>query len=55
MICKHILLITFLNKPEFSFLYTIKWFQEFPYNSNNLTSVNVFGIYLDRYTDMICK
>ena len=27
MICKHILLITFLNKPELIFLPTVKWFQ----------------------------
>ena len=38
MICKHILLIKFLNEPEFFFLYTAKWFQVFLYNSHNLTS-----------------
>ena len=27
MICKHILLITFLNEPNFILLQTVKWFQ----------------------------
>ena len=27
MICKHILLITFLDKPKFILLNTVKWFQ----------------------------
>ena len=27
MICKHILLITFLNEPELIFLHADKWFQ----------------------------
>ena len=27
MIFKHILLITFLKKPELIFLHTVKWFQ----------------------------
>ena len=27
MICKHILLITFLNKPKLILLHTVKWFQ----------------------------
>ena len=27
MICKQILLITFLNEPKLIFLHTIKWFQ----------------------------
>ena len=29
MTCKYILLITFLNEPEFILLYTIKWFVVF--------------------------
>ena len=63
IICKYILLITFLNEPELSFLSTqlngfqyfyliriilftinnflaqVRYFQVFPLNSNNLTSV----------------
>ena len=40
MICKHILQITFWNKPRlFFFLHTVKWFQVLLYNSQNLTSV----------------
>ena len=42
MICKHILLITFVNKPELIFIYlfiylllTLRWFQVFLYNTNN--------------------
>ena len=27
MICKHILLIIFLNEPKFILLHTVKWFQ----------------------------
>ena len=38
MICKHILLITFLNEPDAS-LPTVKWFQVLLCNSHNLTSV----------------
>ena len=38
MICEHILLITFLNKPELFFAH-IKWSQVFLYDSHNLTSV----------------
>ena len=29
MICKHIILITFLNKPKFILLHAVKWFQVF--------------------------
>ena len=36
MICKHILLITFLNKPQL-FLHTIKEFQVLLFNINNST------------------
>ena len=39
MICKHILLISFLNEAELIFLYTVKWFQVFLFKSNNLTLV----------------
>ena len=39
MIWKHILLLTFLKKPELFFLHTVKWFQILLYNSHNLTSV----------------
>ena len=39
MICEHILLIAFLNKPEHICLHTVKWFQVFLCNSNNLTSI----------------
>ena len=39
MICKHILYITFLNKPKLIFLHTVKWFQILLYNHHNLTSV----------------
>ena len=35
MICKHILLIIFLNEPEFIFLHTVKWFQALLSNTNN--------------------
>ena len=37
MICKHILLITFLNEPELIFLFPdkVKWFQVFLYNTND--------------------
>ena len=37
MICKHILLITFLNEPELIFFFTHTWFQVFVSNSINLT------------------
>ena len=33
IISKHILFITFLNKPEFIFLHTVKWFQLISNNS----------------------
>ena len=39
MVCKHILLITFLNKPQLTCLPTVKWFQVLLCNSNNLTLV----------------
>ena len=36
MICKHILLITFLNEPELIvFLHMVKWFQVLLCNTNN--------------------
>ena len=35
MICKHILLRTFLNEPELVFLDTVKEFQLFLSNMNN--------------------
>ena len=35
MICKHILLITFLNKPKLILLQTVKWFQVLICISNN--------------------
>ena len=35
MIYKHILLITFLNKPELIFLHTVKWFQVLLCITNN--------------------
>ena len=38
MIGKHILLITFVSKPEL-FLHTAKWFQVLLYDSHNLASV----------------
>ena len=41
MICKHILLITFLNEPEFICLHTVKWFQVFLSNTNN--SINYYS------------
>ena len=39
MVCKQVLLITFLNEPEIICLRTVKWFQVLLYNTNNLTSV----------------
>ena len=51
MICKHILLIVFLNKSEI-FLHTIKWFQVLLFNSFNLIVIclhTVFSIWpIDR-------
>ena len=44
MICKHILLMTFLNKPKFFFPH--KWFQVLLYNSHDLTSVIYLHIFL---------
>ena len=38
MICKHILLITLLNRPELILMHTIKWFQVF------LTQIILFTI-----------
>ena len=35
MICKHILLISFLNKSEIIFLHTVKWFHLFVSNIDN--------------------
>ena len=35
MICKHILLITFLNEPELILLHTVKWFQVLLCTTNN--------------------
>ena len=35
MISEHILLITFLNRPEFIFFHTVKWFHLFLSNMNN--------------------
>ena len=35
MICKHILLITFLNEPKLISLHTVKWFQAFLSIMNN--------------------
>ena len=35
MICKQILMITFLNEPEVIILHTVKWFQAFLSNINN--------------------
>ena len=35
MICKHILLITFLNKPKLILLHTVKWFQVLLCITNN--------------------
>ena len=35
MISKHILLITFLNKPVLLFLHIVKWFHFFLSNTNN--------------------
>ena len=35
MICKHILLLTFLNAPELIFLHTAKEFQVMQFNANN--------------------
>ena len=39
MICKHILLMTFLNEPElifFFFLHIVKWVQVLKYNKFNI-------------------
>ena len=36
MICKHILLITFLNKSKLIFLHIVKWFQVLLGINNNL-------------------
>ena len=38
MICKHILLRTYLNELEL-FFHTVKWFQVLLYNIHNITSV----------------
>ena len=35
MICKHILMIAFLNKPDLISLHTVKWFQVLLLNTNN--------------------
>ena len=35
MICKHILLITFLSEPELFFSHTVKEFQVLLFNTNN--------------------
>ena len=48
MIWEHILWITFLNEPELFFLYTVKWFQLFLYNSHNLVSVICSIWHIDR-------
>ena len=37
MICKHILMIIFLNEPVFICLLTVKLFQELLFNTNNST------------------
>ena len=39
MIFKHILWITFLTEPAL-FLHTVKWFQVFLSNTNNLLTIN---------------
>ena len=52
MICKHILQITFLDKPELSFSHTVKWFQAFLFNTNYST---YYFSQLNGYTYMICK
>ena len=36
MICKHIMLITFLDKPNLILLHTVKWLQVYLCISNNL-------------------
>ena len=36
MICKHILLITFLNEPKLILLHAVKWFQILLFNTNYL-------------------
>ena len=36
MICKHILLITFLNEPNLIQLHTVKWFKVLLCITNNL-------------------
>ena len=35
MICKHFMLITFLNEPKIILLYTVKWFQVLLCITNN--------------------
>ena len=37
MICKHVLLIAFLNEPGLIFFDAIKWFQVFLSNTNTFT------------------
>ena len=39
MTYKHILLITFLNENEVTFLHTVEWFHVFLYNIKSLISV----------------
>ena len=44
MICKHILLITSLNKPDFIFFFRVKWHQSFLHITN--ISISSFVIRL---------
>ena len=52
MICKYILLITFLNDPEVILLYTVKWFQVLLCITNNSIKYKSFvDIQLNDQTD----
>ena len=42
MICKQILLITFLNEPKLILLHKVKWFQVLLYITHNSTKHQLF-------------
>ena len=46
MICLHILLMTFFNKPELIFWHIVKWFQVLLSNNNSTNSEMVTSIHL---------
>ena len=49
MICKHILLITFLNEPMLILLHIVKWFQVLLCITNNSIKTLVICLYTNSY------